>query len=208
MCLNTNAHCQPNASTYASTAQFEEGESSTAEFSGFRYWGDAVSPTNARIYMEGLEQLSLSRVKMRGRETLRLIGQFGGNVYKYHGGLAQQPAPLTALLASMRDEVAGISGISAESLIAATVQYYPEGAGIGWHIDDSRYGVVVGLSLGGACEMAFRRPRGGEIIGRQLGCGSVYLLDGCARWAFQHRIPPVRTGRYSVTFRTVASARV
>jgi hypothetical protein len=204
MCLYTIAHCQPHDSAYASTAKIEGRESCMAEFSGFRYWGDAFAPTKARVFVEGLEQLSLSRVKMRGRETLRLIGQFGRNVYKYHGGIAKEPEPFTPLLTSIRDEVAGIAGVSAESLVAATVQYYPEGAKIGWHVDDSRYGVVVGLSFGGECAMEFRRVgRPGEVIKRALGHGSVYLIEGRARWEFQHHIPPVQTARYSVTFRTL-----
>jgi alkylated DNA repair dioxygenase AlkB len=208
MCSITNGDFQAYDSTCGSAAKPEWEGSSMVDFRDFSYWGAAVSPAKARIYMDGLKQLSLSRVKMRGRETLRLIGQFGGNVYKYHGGIAHEPTPFTPLLTSMREEVAEIAGISAESLIAATVQYYPEGAGIGWHIDDPRYGVVLGLSLGGACEMAFRRPGARGIIGRELGHGSVYVLDGCARWAYQHRVPPVRADRYSVTFRTLYGSRV
>jgi hypothetical protein len=36
---------------------------------------------------------------------------------------------------------------------------------------------------------------------------SAYLLDGAARWQWQHAIHPGREERYSVTFRTLRGGR-
>ncbi len=67
---------------------------------------------------------------MRGRQTLRPLTIWRQSLQAFTSDVAHEPAPFTPLLTSMRKEVAEIAGISAETLIAATVQYYPEGAGI------------------------------------------------------------------------------
>jgi alkylated DNA repair dioxygenase AlkB len=36
---------------------------------------------------------------------------------------------------------------------------------------------------------------------------SAYVLDGAARWQWQHSIPPTKAQRYSVTFRTLRESR-
>jgi DNA oxidative demethylase len=96
--------------------------------------------------------------------------------------------------------------VAAEDLSAAIIQKYPVGAGIGWHRDDPQlYGTVVGMFFWGDCEMQFR-PFGS--LGRAtssviLPPESVYVLADAARDEFEHRIPDVKTLRYSITFRTL-----
>lgn len=169
---------------------------------GFRFWNNSISEQLEREYIRQFEKLSLSQITMRGQQTRRFVGQFGGNVYTYNRA-ARTRAALTPQLESIRAEIATIVGFNPESLPAITIQYYPTGAGIGWHVDDHRYGLVVGLSLGGSCKMQFRAVKDADaILIRDLPARSVYVLDGSARWNFQHRIPPVKNPRYSVTFRT------
>jgi alkylated DNA repair dioxygenase AlkB len=43
----------------------------------------------------------------------------------------------------------------------------------------------------------------GEVL---LAPGSLYLLEGPARWEYQHRILPVKSVRYSITLRRVKTA--
>jgi alkylated DNA repair dioxygenase AlkB len=42
------------------------------------------------------------------------------------------------------------------------------------------------------------------VIALDLAPRSAYLMDGDARWRWQHAVPPVPALRYSVTFRTMA----
>ena len=86
---------------------------------------------------------------------------------------------------------------------------YPAGAGIGWHRDAPQFGLVVGVSLLGACRMRFQRGTGSARQTRalELAPRSAYVLDGAVRWQWQHSIPPTKSPRYSVTFRTLRERR-
>jgi len=70
--------------------------------------------------------------------------------------------------------------------------------------------LVVGISLGSPARMRFRRypPKRRECsIAMALAPRSIYRLEGEARWAWQHRIPPTPGLRYYITFRTLRDPR-
>lgn len=85
------------------------------------------------------------------------------------------------------------------------VTEYPPGAVIGWHRDAAAFDFVVGVSLLGSCQFKFRRGEGKarESVGLIVEPRSAYILDGPARTQWQHSIPPTKTERYSITFRTL-----
>jgi DNA oxidative demethylase len=85
------------------------------------------------------------------------------------------------------------------------VQRYPPGSTVGWHRDAPMFGHVVGVSLGSSCRMRFRRGKGDKREGPELTLEprSAYVLSGAARWSWQHSIPPVKSERHSITFRTL-----
>jgi alkylated DNA repair dioxygenase AlkB len=64
---------------------------------------------------------------------------------------------------------------------------------------------VVGVSLAAACRMRFQRGKGDarQVVEVTLEPRSAYVLAGAARSAWQHSIPPTKTLRYSITFRTL-----
>jgi alkylated DNA repair dioxygenase AlkB len=77
---------------------------------------------------------------------------------------------------------------------------------IGWHRDAPMFGpVVVGVSLLGPSRMRFRRDVGGtyQTFALELAPRSAYVLAGAARSVWQHTLSPVKTLRYSLSFRTV-----
>ena len=72
--------------------------------------------------------------------------------------------------------------------------------------------MVVGISLLGVCRLRLRRyphlvHRREETVELDLAPRSAYVLQGPARWQWQHHIPPTRTHRYSITFRTLAERK-
>jgi alkylated DNA repair dioxygenase AlkB len=85
---------------------------------------------------------------------------------------------------------------------------YDAGVGIGWHRDRPHFGTVLGLSLGSACKLRFRRRHGDKWERFTLGAEprSLYLMEGEARHDWEHSIPAVGARRYSITFRTLAKA--
>jgi alkylated DNA repair dioxygenase AlkB len=85
------------------------------------------------------------------------------------------------------------------------VSRYPEGAGIGWHTDSPVFGdVIMGLSFGSDARLQLR-PRDATAAATSIAlpARSLYAIGGDARWKWQHRVPPVRGERFSLTFRSV-----
>lgn len=97
-------------------------------------------------------------------------------------------------------------GADAALLEQVIVTRYRPGAGIGWHTDAPVFGPVVAtLSLGADWRMEFRRRAGDKAIRITLPRRSLLILEGEVRTRWQHRIPPVKETRVSLSFRTVRS---
>jgi alkylated DNA repair dioxygenase AlkB len=117
-----------------------------------------------------------------------------------------EPGPLLPpFLLPLREAAARLAGVRPEAMAEALLTHYPAGAGIGWHRDAPAFGVVVGISLLGACRLRFQRGRAGARESRALTLAprSAYVLAGAARWQWQHTIPPTKEERFSITFRTL-----
>ena len=82
---------------------------------------------------------------------------------------------------------------------------YGRGAGIGWHKDRPVFEHVVGLSLGAAATMRFRRRATGrfERATAELAPRSIYHLAGEARDQWEHGIAAMDAPRWSITFRSL-----
>ena len=171
---------------------------------GSRYAPDFVTEAEEREWLRGLETLAFHEVRMRGVAARRTVVHFGWD-YGYESWTIAPSAPLPAFLEPLRERAATLAGLTARALEQALVARYPPGAGIGWHRDAPMFGpVVVGVSLGAAGVMRFRRRPGDRALLRvPLAPRSAYVLGGAARAAWQHSVPPVKALRYSVTFRTV-----
>lgn len=81
-------------------------------------------------------------------------------------------------------------------------KYYP-GQSIPFHVDSKESGeVIVILSLGSDASMILRNVKNKndmQIV--ELPKNSLLLLQGAARWDYQHSINPVKSIRYSLVFR-------
>jgi alkylated DNA repair protein (DNA oxidative demethylase) len=164
---------------------------------------DLVDSREQEELLAKIRELDLRPVVMRGQASRRLVRHFGLR-YDYGSSEVAEGDPLPAWLEQARERCAGLAGLGAVDLAQTLVSHYPPGAGIGWHRDAPPFGLVVGLSLGSACEMRFRRGAGGRTsFTLELEPGAAYLLAGEARSDWQHSIPPVTTERWSVTFRTL-----
>jgi alkylated DNA repair dioxygenase AlkB len=171
---------------------------------GFRYTGGVVGEDEMRRLLEAFEGLAWSAVVMHDVTAKRRVAHFGRGYSFRTRRLAPGPE-IPAWLLPLREQAAAVAGLPAATLEEALVTEYPPGAGIGWHRDAPGFGVVIGVSLGAACRMRFRKRDGERWITAEqiLAPGSAYVLDGPARDEWQHGIPPVKARRCSVTFRTV-----
>ena len=174
---------------------------------GFRYYEGVVSPTEEGPLLEGLRVLAYGDVRMRGQVARRRTIHFGWT-YGYETWRVEPGPPMPEFLLGLRARAAALIAAEPETLAEVLVTHYPPGAGIGWHRDAPAFGVVVGVSLLGACRFRFQQGRGADRRTRAvtLAPRSAYVLDGTARWQWQHAIPPGRAERYSVTFRTLRTS--
>jgi alkylated DNA repair dioxygenase AlkB len=174
---------------------------------GFVYHVDVVTEAEERALLQQLAALAFGDVRMRGQVARRRTAHFGWT-YGYETWRVEPGPPIPAFLGPLRERAARLAGVAPEAMAEVLVTHYPPGAGIGWHRDAPAFGVVAGVSLLGACRFRFQRGRGADRRTRtvELAPRSGYVLDGAARWQWQHAIPPGRAERYSVTFRTLRSA--
>jgi alkylated DNA repair dioxygenase AlkB len=171
---------------------------------GFAYRPDFLTPEEEDAVLAGVRGLDYHDVKMRGQVARRRTMHFGWT-YGYETWRIEPGPPIPDFLLGLRKRAGALAGASAEDLVEVLVTQYPPGAGIGWHRDAPMFGIVVGVSLLSPCRFRFQRGKGTErrTAAVMLDPRSAYVLDGAARWQWQHSIPVAKSERYSVTYRTL-----
>jgi alkylated DNA repair protein (DNA oxidative demethylase) len=175
---------------------------------GFRLLPDALTDTEERTLVTRFDALAFDDVRFRGVIARRHVLHFGTG-YGYEDRSLRAAPPVPDWLEPLRARAEEWTGIPAGSFVEMLITRYPPGAGIGWHRDAPAFGpTVVGVSLGAACVLRFRRSVGTawERLDVELPPRSAYVIGGSARATWQHSIPPVRETRYSITLRTLRSA--
>jgi alkylated DNA repair dioxygenase AlkB len=173
---------------------------------GFRYVRDFVDAADEAALVEATRALTFSDVVMRGQTARRRVAHFGWT-YGYESFAVTPGPPIPPAFLPLRARVARLIAVDEAALAELLVTTYPPGAGIGWHRDAPAFGTVVGVSLLSPCRFRFQRGAGAarRTCAVELEPRSAYVLAGEARWQWQHTIPPMRTERYSLTFRTLSS---
>jgi alkylated DNA repair dioxygenase AlkB len=172
---------------------------------GFRYEEDIISAADEAALAKSLATIDLKPFEFHGHLGNRRVTSFGLG-YDYARRAVKVTDGFPAFVADLRNKVAKFAGRKVSEFQQGGVNEYPPGAGIGWHKDKPQFGVIVGVSLLGPATMRFRRAEGTGWIraSQRLEPRSIYILDGEARTAWEHSVPPVDALRYSLTFRTVA----
>jgi alkylated DNA repair dioxygenase AlkB len=172
---------------------------------GFRYEEDIISEADEAALAKSLAALDLKPFEFHGHLGNRRVTSFGLR-YDYARRAVEVTDGFPAFVADLRNKVADFAGRKVDEFQQGGVNEYPPGAGIGWHKDKPQFGVIVGVSLLAPATMRFRRAKGTRWIraSQRLEPRSIYILEGEARSAWEHSVPPVDALRYSLTFRTVA----
>jgi alkylated DNA repair dioxygenase AlkB len=171
---------------------------------GFVYRPDFISLHEETILLETFAALPLYNAPYKEYVAQRRILSFG---WEYEDKKFVPGEPLPGFLQPFARRIAKWAVIPEKSIVEALITEYTRGAGVGWHRDNEPCETVVGISLAGWAEMELRSlPRHGdpkEGTRLPLEPRSAYLMQKDSRWKFQHRIRPVETLRYSITFRTL-----
>jgi len=169
---------------------------------GFRTRDAVLSVEQERALVAGFETLPLAPFEFHGYRGNRRVVSFGYR-YDYAGRQLRESAAMPDFLLELREMAAAFSYSPADALSQALVTEYAPGAGIGWHRDKPMFGKVVAFSFLSACTLRFRRRNVSrwERRNQRLEPRSAYILEGEARWEWEHSIPAGDALRYSVTFR-------
>jgi len=177
---------------------------------GFAYQRHFLTTAEETELITLIQSLPFKAAEYREWTAKRRIVSFGGRYDFTHHELHPAP-PIPQELGPLRERVAQWSGIPAGEFQHAMVAEYQPGTPLGWHRDVPNFEVIVGVSLGGDARMRLRHypPRKGDraALALDLEPRSIYILQGPARWHWQHAISPTKTLRYSITFRTPAVKR-
>lgn len=138
-------------------------------------------------------------------KTMKRAGAYFGYTYVAVGQQLEPAPPIPEYLQAIINKAAPYypSGIEFTQCI---VQFYCEGSGIGWHSDAKVFGdCILGVSLASEARLRFK-PKGAKHPSYTVTAapGSLYVMQGAARWDYDHQIMPVKAPRYSLTFRSIA----
>jgi len=173
---------------------------------GMVYELDFISVEEEAVLLAEISTLPLHEAKYKDYTAKRRIMSYGAS-YDFSSNELVPAGPIPAFLLPLRERVAQWTGVPSSRFTHALIAEYRTGTQLGWHRDVPEFEMIVGISLGGPCRMRLRRypPKKGtsaEPLALQLEPRSAYSMRGEARWGWQHSIPPTKTTRYSITFRT------
>jgi alkylated DNA repair dioxygenase AlkB len=172
---------------------------------GFSYFPDFLLAEEERELMSTIERLEFEPFRFQGYTAKREVVVYGWD-YDFSSRRASEIHGLPEFLLPLRTKVAARVEVAAEAFVEALVTKYPPGAPIGWHRDVPQFEIVAGISLGSSCRMRFKPYKAegrAKIASITLDPRSLYVMQGPARWEFQHSIREVEQLRYSVTLRTL-----
>jgi alkylated DNA repair dioxygenase AlkB len=197
-----------NAELAPRARQAELFEADQALPNGLVYRADFLDADEEATLLETIAALPLHEAQYKGWRARRRVASYGSS-YDFEANELQRGGPLPAAFDALRARLADWIGVAPDAFSNALVAEYRPGTPLGWHRDVPDFERVVGVSLASACRMRFRpypprSPRTSGVLTLELAPRSAYLLQGEARWRWQHSIAPTPALRYSITLRTPA----
>lgn len=187
---------------------FSVGE--TEAIPGLRYQPDFLSaPEEARL-LDVIRTLPLHPAQYKAYTARRQVVSFGGS-YDFDTHTLRPARALDKRLEPLRDRVAAWMDVPRDQLVQVLVAEYAPGTPLGWHRDVPDFEAIVGVSLGSEAALRFRpyppdAAAKRHAVQLRVAPRSIYRMQGAARWAWQHCVPPVQDLRWSITFRTPRAA--
>ena len=195
-------------------AQFELFEGAPALPAGLFFHPDLLSAEDEAELLAIVAALPLHEARYKAYTAKRRIASYGTQ-YDFDANELQRGQPLPEPLRPLAERARALlgavfpGGADRVAFTNALVAEYRPGTPLGWHRDVPDFDAIVGFSLAGSARMRLRRyppadARRNPVVVLDLPPRSAYVLQGDARWGWQHRIAPTTELRYSITFRTPA----
>jgi len=166
---------------------------------------DFVSESEEAALIARIDDTNLSPFRFQQWTGKRVTQSFGWT-YDFESGRFSRAEPIPEWLAPLKDRAAAFADLDPSDLVQALLIRYDPGAGIGWHKDRPVFEHVIGISLGAAATMRFRRraEKKFERVSAPLAPRGIYHLSGEARHGWEHSIAEMAEPRWSITFRSLA----
>ena len=192
----------------SSDAVSKARDAETSAPRGLIFLPEFVTASEERNLLAFIHTIEFRTLQMHGVTAKRRIKQYGWH-YAFESYQLTPADPIPSEFSSIGQRAAGLAEIDPCEWAEVLVTEYIAGAGIGWHRDAPAFGIVAGVSLGGACRMRFQTGTGASRVtyAIELPARSIYLLTGEVRTKWQHMIPSTRELRYSITFRTLRNPK-
>lgn len=128
---------------------------------GLDYGEDVLTRDEEAMLIAEINALPLSPFRFQGWTGKRLTLSLGWT-YDFDNGRFGPGDPIPSWLQPIKTRAARFAGIADGDLVQTLLTRYDPGAGIGWHRDRPVFEHVVGISLGRATTLRFRRrtPKG------------------------------------------------
>jgi alkylated DNA repair dioxygenase AlkB len=179
---------------------------------GFIYRENFLSETEEQELIRKIQCVVLSAFRYYQFTGKRRTVSFGWQYEFGRSAIATAPE-MPEFLFPLRRRAGEVFAIDPAALVQASIIEYSVGSPIGWHRDVPYFGMIVGISLGSACRMRFRksertsskRSKRAENLSIDLKPRSIYFMSRASRETWQHSIPPVKELRYAIMMRTLRS---
>ncbi|HWV12768.1 MAG TPA: alpha-ketoglutarate-dependent dioxygenase AlkB [Sphingobium sp.] len=173
---------------------------------GLAYRENMLDAEEEKMLIRKIDALPLTPFRFQGWTGKRLTLSLGWT-YDFENGRFGPSEPIPPWLAPIKARAASFAGIADADLVQALLIRYDPGAGIGWHRDRPVFEHVVGISLGSATTLRFRKrtAKGFDRLSAPVAPRSIYHLSGEARHQWEHSIAGMDTRRWSITFRSLSA---
>ena len=173
---------------------------------GLAFQTDLITREVETELIARIDAIDLAPFRFQGWLGKRLTASFGWR-YDFDSASFGPTEPIPDWLLPIRNSAAAFAGLAPDNLVQVLLTRYDPGAGIGWHRDRPVFEHVVGISLGVAATMRFRRrkPGGFDRANVPLPPRSAYHLSGEVRYDWEHSIAEMDVTRWSITFRSLSA---
>ena len=174
---------------------------------GFIYQPDFINEHEEAALINTISTFDLEKMKFHEYEAKRKVMSFG------HGWSFTEPKlkagkPIPCEFDFLIERISAHLKIHKQQIAQFLVTEYPLESVINWHRDAPPFETIVGVSLLSDCIFKLR-PHDKEkqvraaTISLPVQRRSMYIMTGISKTAWQHSTMPVKTVRYSLTFRTL-----